>query len=194
MSDWRQVIRLSDLARGPVSVTLAPDAEIRAQIARRLGLESLPELTGRLTVRPWLDGAEISGRFKARVEQICGVTLDPFESEIEGEIAVQVVPAGSPHAPADSPGEIELDLEAPDPPDVLEGEEIDLAAYLVEHLALEIDPFPQAGRRVRLRARGARGVAFRRPEDAEGRRCAIGCPFASGRPGPYPRSACGAPL
>lgn len=143
MSDWRHVIRLSDLARGPVSVTLAPDAEIRAQIARRLGLESLPELTGRLTVRPWLDGAEISGRFKARVEQICGVTLDPFESEIAGEIAVQVVPAGSPHAPADSPGEIELDLEAPDPPDVLEGEEIDLAAYLVEHLALEIDPFPR---------------------------------------------------
>ena len=55
----------------------------------------------------------------------------------------QAVPAGSPHAPADSAGEIELDLEAPDPPDVLGGEEIDLAAYLVEHLALEIDPFPR---------------------------------------------------
>ena len=35
MSDWRQVVRLSDLARGPVGVTLAPDAEVRAQIARR---------------------------------------------------------------------------------------------------------------------------------------------------------------
>lgn len=144
MSGWSQVVRLSDLARGPVTVSLEPDAAQRGEIAKRLGLEGLPALSGRLTVRPWLDGAEITGRFRARVEQICGVTLDPFESEIEGEIALQVVPAGSPNAPADSGGgEVELDLDAPDPPDVLDSEDIDLAGYLVEHLALEIDPFPR---------------------------------------------------
>lgn len=144
MSDWRHTIRLADLARGPVSVTLEPDAETRAALAKKLGLEALPALRSRLTVRPWLDGAEITGRFTATVEQICGVSLDPFESELEGEIAVQAVPAGSPNAPIDSGGgEVELDLEAPDPPDVLDSEEIDLAAYLVEHLALEIDPFPR---------------------------------------------------
>ncbi|HQT52251.1 MAG TPA: DUF177 domain-containing protein, partial [Phenylobacterium sp.] len=30
-----------------------------------------------------------------------------------------------------------------DPPDVLADEEIDLSAYLIEQLALEIDPFPR---------------------------------------------------
>ena len=36
-----------------------------------------------------------------------------------------------------------MDLDAPDPPDVLTSDEIDLAGYLVEHLALDIDPFPR---------------------------------------------------
>ena len=144
MSAWRHMIRLSDLARGPVSATLEPDAEVRAAIAKELALEGLPALQGRITVRPWLDGAEITGRFTAVVEQICGVTLDPFETQIDGDFVVRAVPAGSPNAPADSEGgEVEMDLEAPDPPDVLSSDDIDLAGYLVEHLALEIDPFPR---------------------------------------------------
>ncbi len=144
MSAWRHMIRLSDLARGPVSVTLEPDAEARAAIAKEIALEGLPALQGRITVRPWLDGAEITGRFTAVVEQICGVTLDPFETQIDGDFVVRAVPAGSPNAPADSEGgEVEMDLEAPDPPDVLSSDDIDLAGYLVEHLALEIDPFPR---------------------------------------------------
>ena len=144
MSAWRHMIRLSDLARGPVSVTLEPDAEARAAIAKELALEGLPALQGRVTVRPWLDGAEITSRFTAVVEQICGVTLDPFETQIDGDFVVRAVPAGSPNAPADSEGgEVEMDLEAPDPPDVLSSDDIDLAGYLVEHLALEIDPFPR---------------------------------------------------
>ena len=84
MSAWRHMIRLGDLARGPLSVTLEPDAETRTAIAKELALEGLPALQGRITARPWLDGAEISGRFNAVVEQICGVTLDPFETQIDG--------------------------------------------------------------------------------------------------------------
>lgn len=144
MSGWRHVIRLADLGRGPISVTLEPDEAARAELAKSLGLESLPMLRARLHVRPWLDGAEITGRFQARVEQICGVTLDPFESDLDGDLDVKVVPPGSLNAPIDSGGgEAEMDLEAPDPPDVLDSEDIDLAAYLIEHLALEIDPFPR---------------------------------------------------
>ena len=98
-------------------------------------------LTAELTLKPWLDGVEISGKFKATVEQICAVSLDPFEHELRGEIDVRAVPAGSPHAPDATGGEVEFDPEAPDPPDVLSGEAIDVAGYVVEHLALEIDPF-----------------------------------------------------
>jgi uncharacterized metal-binding protein YceD (DUF177 family) len=134
---------MSLLARGPVSVALEPDAEIRAQIARELKLVALPALSGAVTVRPWRDGAEIVGGFQGVVTQICGVSLEPFDQAVEGEIAVALVPKGSPNAVEPTGEEIELDPEAADPPDIAESDEIDLGAYLLEHLALEIDPFPR---------------------------------------------------
>lgn len=141
---WTYPIRLSELARGAMKLRLEPDAAQRAEIAKRLGLEGLPALSAEILVKPWLDGAEITGRLDGVVEQICGLTLDPFEQPVDNEIEVRLVPAGSPNAPTESPqGEIEMDLETPDPPDVLEGEVIDLAEYVVEHLALVIDPFPR---------------------------------------------------
>ncbi|MFC3070126.1 YceD family protein [Phenylobacterium soli] len=141
---WTTPVRLYELARGPVRARLEPDEAERAAVAKTLGLKRLPKLVADVTVRPWLDGAEITGRFDAVVEYVCSVSLEPFEAPVSGEIAVQVVPAGSALAqPEDAAGEAELDPDAPDPPDVLEGEAIDLAAYVVEHLALELDPFPR---------------------------------------------------
>lgn len=140
---WTTPLRLRELARGPVRLRLEPDAGERAQIARTLGLESLPSLTAQLTVRPWRDGAEITGRFEAVVEQLCSVSLDAFEQPLSGEIEVRVAPPADEAASEPPRREIELDPDAPDPPDVLEGDAIDLAAYVVEHLGLEIDPFPR---------------------------------------------------
>ncbi|HEY3695664.1 DUF177 domain-containing protein [Phenylobacterium sp.] len=143
MNAWGQPLRLADLARGPVRLSLAPDAAQRAEIAGALGVKSLPALTAEVQVAPWLDGAALTGRIDAQVEQVCGVTLDPFVQPVSADFEVRVVPAGSPHAPGDDGGELTLDLDAPDPPDVLQGDEIDVAAYVVEHLALELDPFPR---------------------------------------------------
>jgi len=138
---WTTPVRLHELAHGPITVRLEPDAAERAKLANDVGLETIPSLTAELTLTPWLDGLEITGRFDAVVEQICAVSLDPFEHALSGEIDVRAVPAGSPHAPPQRAGEVEYDPDQPDPPDVLAGESIDLAAYVTEHLALEIDPF-----------------------------------------------------
>jgi uncharacterized metal-binding protein YceD (DUF177 family) len=140
---WTTPLALYELDRGPVRVRLEPDAAERGKLAGDLGLESLPSLVVELTVRPWHDGAEITGRFQAVVEQLCSVTLDPFEQPLSGEIAAKAVPRGSLQAPAEDPEGGEKDPEGPDPPDVLAGEVIDLAAIVAEHLALEIDPFPR---------------------------------------------------
>lgn len=141
---WTHVIRLADLARGPVSLRLEPDEAERKRLAKIMDLVSLPGLVAELRVRPWLDGAEITGRLSGTVEQVCGVSLDRFEQPLVSEFDLRVVPAGSPNAPSESAeGEIELDLDAPDPPDVLEGDAIDLSAVVAEQLALAIDPFPR---------------------------------------------------
>jgi uncharacterized metal-binding protein YceD (DUF177 family) len=140
---WTTPLKLHALARGPVRVHLEPDEAERAKVAKQLGLESLPALTADVTVRAWLDGAEIAGRFEGVVGQLCSVSLDAFEQPVSGGIEVRAVPAGSPNAPQESPGEADLDPDAPDPPEVLASDAVDLAAYVVEHLALAIDPFPR---------------------------------------------------
>jgi uncharacterized metal-binding protein YceD (DUF177 family) len=140
---WSKPLRLGEIGRGGLDLSLAPDANERQAIARDLQLKSLPAFTAKVTLKPWMDGVEITGRFKAVVEQVCGVTLEPFEQPVDGLIDVRVVPPGSPQASVADGGEVEMDPEAPDPPDVLEGDTIDLAAYLIEHLALAIDPFPR---------------------------------------------------
>lgn len=140
---WQRSVKLHEVARGPVRVKLAPDAMERAALAKRLGLPSLPSLTADLVVKAWLDGVEVSGCFKAVVEQVCGVTLDPFEQAVEGDIELHAVPAGSPHAVTPEGGELALDPDGPDAPDILEGDAIDMAAVVTEHLALELNPFPR---------------------------------------------------
>jgi hypothetical protein len=142
-SPWSAPVRLSEIGRGEMRRTLSPDEGARAGIAEALGLDGLPEFTAEVELRPWMDGVELSASWRARVAQTCGVTLEPMETALAGTFEIRAVPEGSPHGPSDEGGEVVLDLDAPDPPDVLEGERIDPAAYLVEHLALEIDPFPR---------------------------------------------------
>jgi uncharacterized metal-binding protein YceD (DUF177 family) len=138
-----------------VKRALCADEAARRRIAKALGLESLDRLEAELRVASWLDGVEISGRWSARVGQICGVTLEPFASDLQGEIHLRAVPEGSPalSGPDEAGGELDLDPEADDPPDMLESDRVDLAAYVVEDLALAIDPFPRKP-----------GVAFEAPE------------------------------
>lgn len=140
---WTHIVKLHELDRGPLQVRLEPDDATRAALAKELSLRALTKFRADVTVKPWLDGVELTGRFKAVVEQVCGVTLEPFEQAVDGEIDIRAVPVGSALASSPEGREVELDPEGPDAPDVLDGDSIDVAAYAVEHLALEIDPFPR---------------------------------------------------
>jgi hypothetical protein len=140
---WSETVTLAEISRGPVTRTLVADDAARRRIARELNLDSLDALQAQVTASEWLDGAEIDARWTASIEQTCGVSLERFGTELEGGFTVRVLPAGSPNAPREEAQEIAVDPEGDDPPDVLEGEDVDLAAYVVEHLAIEIDPFPR---------------------------------------------------
>ena len=146
VSVWPQPVPLEDLVRAkpdsPYRRRLVADDAARAAIAKALDLVALERLEAELAVRGWFDGVTIEGRWSAAIVQICGVSLEPFPTALEGEFTLRAVPAGSLHAPAPD-AEIVVDPEADDPPDVLEAGVVDLGGYVVEHLALEIDPFPR---------------------------------------------------
>ena len=139
---WSVTVPLHVVDRGPVSLKLEPNEAERREIAKQLALPALDAFTADVTVSSWLDGAAVQGRWRASIQQTCGVTLDAFHTDLSGDFRVTVVPAGSPNAPSEDPDQT-FDLEAEDPPDVLHGSEVDVAAYAVEHLALELDPFPR---------------------------------------------------
>jgi uncharacterized metal-binding protein YceD (DUF177 family) len=139
---WSIRIPLSDLRRGPITRDLTPDAGVQGAIAQALQLAELKGLSARVRLTPWHDGVELSGEWAAVVTQVCGVSLDPFETPLSGAFQVRCAPLGS-ELLTQPESELEIDLDADDPPDALEQDWIDVAAYVVEHLALDIDPFPR---------------------------------------------------
>lgn len=155
---WSVPVRLAEVGRDVSPRRLVPDEAARKAIARDLNLEALPAFEGEVSVAPWHDGAEVQGRWSATVTYRCGLTLETFDDNLSGRFTVRAVPQSSPlAAPSDEPGEeIEIDLEADDPPDVLETDRLDLGGYLVEHLGLELDPFPRK-----------QGAVFEQPDQGE---------------------------
>lgn len=145
---WRETVRIGEVGRpgagGAVERRLAPDGAMRVKLAKFLDLERLDALDATLRLTPWFDGARIDGHWSAKITQLCGVSLEPLVSELAGDFVVHVLPPGSKHAPRDPTPEVIIDPEADDPPDLLENDVIDLAGYVIEHLVLEIDPFPRA--------------------------------------------------
>jgi len=145
---WQETVRIGEVKRaggaGTLERRLAPEGEMRAALARFLDLERLDALDATVRLTPWFDGARLDGRWTAKITQLCGVSLEPLVSDLSGDFVVHVVPPGSKHGPAEQTPEVVIDLEADDPPDVLESDVIDLAGYVIEHLVLEIDPFPRA--------------------------------------------------
>jgi hypothetical protein len=140
----------------------ATEAE-RQAIAAENGLERLAKLEGSFRVVPrGKGGLAATGEMRARVTQICVVTLDPFDSEIVEPIDVKFAPATVP-AEAGIPAGIAsrrrrrgarredpaaaavpaVEWEGEDPPDPLVGGRIDLGALAAEFLALALDPYPR---------------------------------------------------
>jgi hypothetical protein len=141
--DWTQAVRWTEVVVTGASITMSADAELRVRLAADLDVESIGALSADLTLRPWLDGIEAKGVLRARVIRICGVSLEPFEEIVDDSFVLRFVPEGSANAAPPPQGDVELDLEADDPPDSVTGDAVDLGYYLGEQLALALSPFPR---------------------------------------------------
>ncbi len=134
-------IRLSQIRNGR-AFGFQPDDAARAQMAKTLGIVALPAFAAAIQIEPWLDGAELSASWSGQVVQTCGLSLEDFETPLKGAFMVRILPPGSPNAPQiDS--EVDVEPDADDPPDVLDDDSLDIGGYVIEHLGLELDPFPR---------------------------------------------------
>ncbi len=140
---WRHEIVWAAALRGAAPFKMVADTEARERIARTLREEAVKSLSALVAIRPWRDGVELNGRIEAVVTRLCGVSLEAFDETIDELMHVRIVPPGSANLPKEDDGAVVVDLEGDDPPDVMSGGAVDVAAYVVEHLALALDPFPR---------------------------------------------------
>jgi uncharacterized metal-binding protein YceD (DUF177 family) len=125
---------------GPVPVARALEPEEAAALARFLRIPAVEALAFEGALAPWGEaGWVLTGRLAGTVVQTCVVTLEPVTETIAAEIERRYLPgAGGVEAET-----LEIGPEDLDAPEPLEGAAIDLAAVMVEALALALDPYPR---------------------------------------------------
>lgn len=142
-SPWPHLTAWPREQEGRVCFELVADAPTRKAVARFLGVEDVARLSARLTVQAWLDGADVTGRLEAQLTRLCGLTVEPFDVQVDEPVCLRVLPPDSPHAPPPQIGDVDLEIETEDPPEVLGAEGVDLGDLVVQTLALALDPFPR---------------------------------------------------
>jgi len=120
------------VAREGSSESIAADPKELSALALRLGVPVLHSLTADLKAEPWRGGGlKITGRFKADLDQICVVTLDPFRDTVEGTVERIYMP------------ETAVAASAEDDVDHLVDGTVDLGELVTETLVLALDPYPR---------------------------------------------------
>lgn len=133
---YSEPVRLHQIGAG-VKRTLTPDAAAIRRIIKALDLASLDMFETDVDLVPTAAGWTLSGRVRARLAQTCGITLEPLPLEIDDGFSVQLA-----EPVEEDSEEIVITLED-ESPDVVEDGQIDLGQYVVEQLALRLDPFPR---------------------------------------------------
>lgn len=155
------------LRRPEESLTIEATEEERDALARADGIPAIHMLRAEFRISRVGKFIHVNGEVRARVTQICVVSLDPFESELVEPVEVRFAPqAHTPVVPpaiegmsrrrasqANARQEAARKEKAPPPVATLEGEEdppdpiidgrIDLGALAAEFLALGLDPYPR---------------------------------------------------
>lgn len=138
MSDFSRLMPLSDLNRSPARLKVKAETAELSALAERMGLPSVISLNAFLTVRRTDSRLRVKGTFEAVIEQICVVSLEPFQNTANGDIEEEFLLTDDPDSP-------EVDLDADEiMVEPFSGEEIDLGEIIVQNLLLALDPHPRA--------------------------------------------------
>ncbi len=155
---WSFPVLVVHLPEAGLHQVLEATPDQRSLIAAVAGVNAVLQAVATLEVTPGIEGrVNISGKVRARVEQTCVVSLDPFENDVEEIVtAVFAPPSQIPVSAKSVQKEQGEDTEIPDPPEPIVNGAIDLGQLATEFLLLGIDPYPRKP-----------GVAFNSPETPE---------------------------
>ena len=145
---FSRVIDVAQAEDKPLRMTISAS---EAECAELAGLNDIPAIANLVAsfevMAAGRDRFQVTGEVKARVTQVCVVSLEPFQHDVVQPVEVTFA----------SPGEVERaeaayarrheeDPDAeniPEPPDPIINGQIDLGDLACEELALALDPYPR---------------------------------------------------
>ncbi|WP_019222609.1 YceD family protein [Bartonella rattaustraliani] len=118
-----------------------------AHLAKNHDLVEVKFCEGKFHILPWKKrGVRIKGLLRARIIQLCVVTLEPLENILHENVEMVFVPEDSnltkPRI-SEETGELFLDVEGSDTPEVFYGDKIDIGAIMEEFFELSLDHYPR---------------------------------------------------
>ncbi len=151
--EWSSLIEAERVDRAPHVLKVSPTDAERTAIAKRLGLVSLDTLEVEYVLRrnPGNMVIHVQGEISATVTQKCIISLEPFKEQIK--IGFDAWFADASQALSFTKAKRERDLEkdniekpvldeSEDPEPIIDGK-IDLGELAVQHLSLNINPYPR---------------------------------------------------
>ncbi len=141
--DISNAFDLSSVGEDGVEATIVASDSYQSELPGRLGVLAITSLSGAIAVRPWRKGGyRVSGTIVAEITQSCIVTLEPITERHEEPFDRTFLPAKEVER-YQSDDEVEIDPQADDPPETLEGTSLNLGDLIAEHLALGLNPYPR---------------------------------------------------
>ncbi len=144
---WRVPVMVDHIPETGLHRKIEAGPREREAMAELAGLREILSATASFDVTPRSGGrVHVAGRVQARVGQICVVTLEPIESEIDEEVDLSFAPEAEVRKLADLVEEgqdPDDDAEVPDPPEAIVNGIIDLGRVATDAVYLAIDPYPR---------------------------------------------------
>lgn len=144
---WRSPVIVAQIPDTGLHRKLEASAAERQAMAELAGVREVLSAQADLDVVPKSGGRiQVTGLVRARIGQICVVTLDPIENEIEEDVDLIFAPEAEVRKMADLIEEGQDDEAPPeviDPPEAIVNGIIDLGRIATDALFLAIDPYPR---------------------------------------------------
>lgn len=150
--EWSVLVDAQTVTSTPQKTRIAASEEERKALCTRLGLNNISSLSADVTLhREKGSVIHVNGLMKASVMQVCSVTTDPVQTQIEetfeGWFADQdriVMLAKARHERLGRMTDSEIPIldESEDPEPLVNGM-IDIGELVVQHLSLAVDAFPR---------------------------------------------------
>lgn len=141
-NEFSRIVTVDSLQAGEKRCAIAAEPAELSLLAARLGVPRIDRLEADLTLRRVESDARIvlRGRFRAEVEQICVVSLEPMSTIVEERFTVHYAAAGGWE---DREEYVIVEIDDENSPEPLIDGEIDLGEAVSQQLVLALDPYPR---------------------------------------------------